>query len=131
MNALIIGFLVLVGLIAVWVRMTIVQRRWRLLPAGDRAWRQLTAAAGRAGVGPRPSETIYEYAGWLEEQLPTQTEPIRTVADGKVWQSYSGRRLTLAGANKLDAALRQLRWPLIWLAVRRWARRLTSRTGSD
>ena len=131
MNALIIGFLVLVGLIAVWVRMTIVQRRWRLLPAGDRAWRQLTAAAGRAGVGPRPSETIYEYAGWLEEQIPTQTEPIRTVADGKVWQSYSGRRLTLAGANKLDAALRQLRWPLIWLAVRRWARRITSRTGSE
>jgi transglutaminase-like putative cysteine protease len=130
MNALIIGILVLIGLIAVWVRMTIVQRRWRLLPAGDRAWRQLTAAAGRAGVGPRPSETIYEYAGWLEEQLPSQTEPIRTVADGKVWQSYSGRRLTLSGANKLDAALRQLRWPLVWLTVRRWARRLTSRDGS-
>ena len=72
------------------------QRRWRLLPAGDRAWRQLTAAAGRAGVGPRPSETIYEYAGWLEEQLPSHAEPIQTVADGKVWQSYSGRRLTLS-----------------------------------
>ena len=129
-NALLIAVLALGGLVALWLRMNYLQRRWRLLPAGDRAWRQLTAAAGRAGVGPRPSETIYEYAGWLEDQLPDQSAPIRTVADGKVWQSYSGRRLTLAGAGKLDTALRQLRWPLIWLAVRRWARRMTSRDGS-
>lgn len=130
-NALLIGLLVLGGLVAIWARMHYLQRRWRLLPAGDRAWRQLTAAAGRAGVGPRPSETIYEYAGWLEEQLPTRSVPIRTVADGKVWQSYSGRRLTLANAHRLENALRQLRWPLIWLAVRRWARRIASRQGSD
>jgi transglutaminase-like putative cysteine protease len=129
-NALLIAVLVLGGLIALWVRMNYLSRRWRLLPAGDRAWRQLTAAAGRAGVGPRPSETIYEYAGWLEDQLPNQAEPIKTVADGKVWQSYSGRGLTLSGAHKLENALRQLRWPLIWLAVRRWARRFTRRDGS-
>jgi transglutaminase-like putative cysteine protease len=130
-NALLIAVLVLGGLIALWVRMNYVNRRWRLLPAGDRAWRQLTAAAGRAGVGPRPSETIYEYAGWLEDQLPDQAVPIQTVADGKVWQSYSGRGLTLSGAHKLENALRQLRWPLIWLAVRRWAHRFTRRDGSD
>ena len=130
-NALLIAVLVLGGLIALWVRMNYVNRRWRLLPAGDRAWRQLTAAAGRAGVGPRPSETIYEYAGWLEDQLPDQAVPIQTVADGKVWQSYSGRGLTLSGAHKLENALRQLRWPLIWLAVRRWAHRVTRRDGSD
>jgi transglutaminase-like putative cysteine protease len=129
-NALLIAVLVLGGLIAVWIRMNYLNRRWRLLPAGDRAWRQLTAAAGRAGVGPRPSETIYEYAGWLEDQLPNQAEPIQTVADGKVWQSYSGRGLTLSGAHKLENALRQLRWPLIWLAVRRWASRFTPRDGS-
>ena len=130
-NALLIAVLVLGGLIAVWVRMNYLNRRWRLLPAGDRAWRQLTAAAGRAGVGPRPSETIYEYAGWLEDQLPNQAEPIQTVADGKVWQSYSGRGLTLSGAHKLENALRQLRWPLIWLAVRRWAHRFFRRDGSN
>jgi transglutaminase-like putative cysteine protease len=129
-NALLIAVLVLGGLIALWVRMNYLNRRWRLLPAGDRAWRQLTAAAGRAGVGPRPSETIYEYAGWLEDQLPNQAVPIQTVADGKVWQSYSGRGLTLSGAHKLENALRQLRWPLVWLAVRRWASRFTRRDGS-
>ena len=97
------------------------QRRWRLLPAGDRAWQRLTLAADRAGVGPRPSETIYEYAGWLEEQLPSHVEPIRTVADGKVWQAYSGRRMTQIASSRLEEAWARLRLPLVWLAVRRTA----------
>ena len=77
-DAALILALVALGGLAVWWRVRTLERRWRLLPAGDRAWRQLTAAAQRAGVGPRPSETIYEYAGWLEEQLPSQREPIRS-----------------------------------------------------
>jgi hypothetical protein len=126
-NALLIAVLVLVGLVVVWWRMRATQRGWRLLPAGDRAWRQLTAAAERAGIGQRPAETIYEYSGWLEEQLPRHREPIRTVADGKVWQSYSGRRMTMAATNKLDGALRALRLPMVRLALRHWVRRLARR----
>jgi transglutaminase-like putative cysteine protease len=126
-NALVIVVLVAGALVVIWLRMRQMQRRWRLLPAGDRAWRQLTAAAGRAGVGPRPSETIYEYAGWLEDQLPKQREPIRTVADGKVWQAYSGRRMTATATERLDAALRRLRLPMIALAVRRWVGRIVRR----
>ena len=103
------------------------QRRWRLLPAGDRAWQRLTLAADRAGVGPRPSETIYEYTGWLEEQLPSHVEPIRTVADGKVWQAYSGRRMTTAASNRLEEAWARLRLPLVWLAARRWLRGIVRR----
>ena len=86
-NALVMIVLVAVAVIFIWFQMRRSKRRWRLLPAGERAWRQLALAADRAGVGPRPSETIYEYAGWLEEQLPKQGEPIRAVADGKVWQA--------------------------------------------
>jgi hypothetical protein len=78
-------------------------------------------------VGPRPSETIYEYAGWLEEQLPSHGEPIRVVADGKVWQAYSGQRLTSTAAQRLEAALASLRLPLIGLAIRRSVRRLGRR----
>lgn len=126
-NALVIGVLVLGGLLVFWLRMRQMQRRWRLLPAGDRAWDQLTAAAGRAGVGPRPSETIYEYAGWLEDQIPRHREPIRTVADGKVWQAYSGRKMTMSAAERLEAALARLRLPLLVLAVRRLLRRLVRR----
>ncbi|HUF06079.1 MAG TPA: transglutaminaseTgpA domain-containing protein [Candidatus Binatia bacterium] len=126
-NALVIGALLIGAAFVVWLRMRQMQRRWRLLPVGDRAWRQLTAAADRAGVGPGPSETIYEYAGWLEEQLPRHGEPIRTVADGKVWQAYSGRRMTATAVQRLEAALASLRLPLVGLAIRRWLRRLVQR----
>jgi len=126
-NALIIGVIVLLGLAAAWWRMQLLNRRWRLLPAGERAWQQLTAAAGRAGIGPRPSETIYEYAGWLEEQLPKHREPIRTVADGKVLQAYSGRTVGAFTAHSLEKASARLRLPLIGLAIRRWLHRVTRR----
>lgn len=126
-NAFLIAVLVLAALVVIWWRMRTMQRGWRLLPAGDRAWRQLTAAAERAGIGQRPAETIYEYSGWLEEQLPGHREPIRTVADGKVWQSYSGRRMTMAATSRLDAALHALRMPMLGLAARHWLRRLARR----
>ena len=126
-NVVVIAVLGIVAALVVWLRMRAMQRRWRLLPAGDRAWRQLTAAAERAGVGPRPSETIYEYSGWLEDQLPRHIQPIRVVADGKVWQAYSGRRMTTSATNKLEASLARLRRPLIGLALRRSVRRLLGR----
>ncbi len=126
-NALLIGVIVLGALVAAWLRLRHLDARWRLLPAGDRAWRRLTAAADRAGVGPRPSETIYEYAGWLEEQLPAHVEPIQVVANGKVWQSYSGRRLSAPAAMRLEGAWNALRLPLFGLAVRRGLRRLLRR----
>ncbi|HYI65940.1 MAG TPA: transglutaminaseTgpA domain-containing protein [Candidatus Limnocylindrales bacterium] len=121
-NLLLVAVLILGAVVFIWLRMRHLQRRWRLLPAGDRAWQRLTLAADRAGVGPRPSETIYEYSGWLEEQLPAHVEPIRTVADGKVWQAYSGQRMTQTATSRLEEAWARLRLPLVWLAVRRWLR---------
>jgi len=126
-NALVIVLLAAAGMAFVWFRLRRTQRRWRMLPAGDRAWQQLTLAADRAGVGPRASETIYEYAGWLEDQLPRHAEPIRTVADGKVWQTYSGRRMTATASQRLDAAMARLRIPLLRLAVRRRVQSLVRR----
>ncbi|MDP9134562.1 MAG: transglutaminase domain-containing protein, partial [Actinomycetota bacterium] len=128
-NALLIGVMMLGAAVFIWLRFRHLQRRWRRLPAGDRAWQRLTLAADRAGVGPRPSETFYEYAGWLEEQLPRHIEPIRTVADGKVWQAYSGRRMTASASTRLEAAWASLRLPLVWLAVRRTLRNLFRRRG--
>jgi hypothetical protein len=129
-NALVMVVLVLGAAVVIYFQARRSRRRWRLLPAGDRAWKHLTLAADRAGVGPRPSETIYEYAGWLEDQLPGQVEPIRVVADGKVWQNYSGRPLTRSGANRLEVAWARLRRPLLMLALRRRLRRLAGRDGS-
>ncbi len=126
-NAILMGVIILLGAAFVWLQMRRNRRRWRLLPAGERAWRHLAAAAERAGVGPRPAETIYEYAGWLEEQLPGHGEPIRQVADGKVWQSYSGRRLNYGASKRLDQAWASLRFPLLGLAIRRRLRRFVRR----
>ena len=126
-NALLIAVLVLGAAAFIWLRFRHLQRRWRMLPPADRAWQRLMLAADRAGVGPRPSETIYEYAGWLEDQLPRHVEPIRTVADGKVWQAYSGRRMTASATNRLEAAWARLRLPLLGLGVRRWLRNLVRR----
>jgi len=114
-------------LVAIYLHARRVRRRWRLLPAGDRAWKQLTLAVDRAGVGPQPFETIYEYAGWLEDQMPRQSEPIRAMADGKVWQNYSGRPLSRSGAHRLEVAWTHLRRPLLTLALRSRLRRLGQR----
>ncbi len=130
-NALVMITLVAGAAIVIFFQAQRSRRRWRLLPAGDRAWQHLTLAADRAGVGPRPSETIYEYAGWLEDQLPRHTEPIRVVADGKVWQNYSGRPLTRSGANRLEVAWARLRRPLMMLGLRRRLRRLARRDQSS
>ena len=62
-------------------------RRIRFLPPGDRQWAILLLAADRAGVSQRPSETDYEYAGWLEEQIPARRPEIQTIARAKVYGS--------------------------------------------
>jgi len=114
----IIGLMAVVLAIAAW-RWRRSRRSLRFLAPGDRQWRRLALAADRAGVAQRPSETIYEYAGWLEEQIPKHQPQIRTIADGKVWQSYSGHGITGDAIARMEAAWKRLQWPMVWLAVRR------------
>jgi transglutaminase-like putative cysteine protease len=108
---------------AVW-RWRGTRRQLRFLAPGDRQWRRLTLAADRAGVAQRPSETILEYAGWLEEQLPARRPEIRTIAEGKVWHSYSGRGISGALIARMEDAMKRLQLPMLWLAVRRRMRGL-------
>ncbi|MDQ2941108.1 MAG: DUF3488 and transglutaminase-like domain-containing protein [Chloroflexota bacterium] len=118
-NALLIVALLLVALGFLYYRLRRSQRRWRFLPPAERAWLRLALAADRAGASPKASETIYEYSGWLEEQIPKRRPEIRTLADGKVWQAYSGRSMNLSAIERLEIAWRRIRLPLMWLAVRR------------
>jgi transglutaminase-like putative cysteine protease len=119
----IVGIIGLLLAVAAW-RWRRTRRALRFMAPGDRQWRRLALAADRAGVAQRPSETIYEYAGWLEEQLPTQRPDIRTIADGKVWQSYSGKGVTATMIERIEAAWKRLQLPLVWLAIRRRLRAL-------
>ena len=118
-NALLIVALVLGALGFLYFRLRRSQRRWRFLPPAERAWLRLALAADRAGASPKASETIYEYSGWLEEQIPKRRPEIRTLADGKVWQAYSGRSMNLSAIERLEIAWRRIRLPLMWLVVRR------------
>jgi transglutaminase-like putative cysteine protease len=123
-NLLVItGIVVVVGVIAFW-RWRNTRRRLRLLAPGERQWRRLTLAADRAGVAQRPSETTYEYAGWLEEQIPRRRPEIRTIAEGKVWQSYSGHGISGEAIARIEAAWKRLQLPLVWLTLRRRLRAL-------
>jgi transglutaminase-like putative cysteine protease len=101
--------------------------RFRFLAPGDRQWQRLAFAADRAGVAQRPSETVYEYASWLEEQLPRRSLEIHEIADGKVWQSYSGHSVSSEAIARLERAWGRLQLPLLWLAVRSRTRGLLNR----
>jgi transglutaminase-like putative cysteine protease len=122
---IIVGLLVLGAVIA--YRLIRSRYRFRFLPPGDRQWQRLAFAADRAGVAQRPSETPYEYAGWLEEQIPKRSIEIHQIADGKVWQSYSGHSISEEAIARLERAWGRLQLPLLALALRRRIRSLLGR----
>jgi len=128
-NLLVIFAILLVVAGAIVWRLRRAGRRLRFLAPGERQWALLLQAADRAGVSQRASETDYEYAGWLEEQIPARRPEITTIADAKVWGSYSGRGMTGDTVERMQAAWRRLRLPLIWLAVRRRVRSLIPHRG--
>ena len=96
---------------------------WRRGPRGpvsaDGAYGMVTRLATRFGFGPRPEQTVYEYAGALADVLPAVRPELETVAHAKVEVAYGGR---LLGEDRLAAireAQRRLRTNLLRLAFRR------------
>lgn len=126
-NAIVLPLFLLVAGVTAWWLLRRSRRRLRLLNPGDRAWFRLALAAERAGVSASASETVYEYAAWLEREIPTRRPEIREIADGKVWQAYSGRPLSRSTLSGVERAWKRLRLPLLWLAVKRRVRSLVPR----
>lgn len=123
-NAFVITLIIVLGLALLAWRLLLTRRRWRFMAPGDRQWHRLTLAADRAGIGQQPSETIYEYATWLEDQIPQRQPEIKTIADAKVWQSYSGRSMGETMIERIERAWSRMRLPLLWLGARRRLRTL-------
>lgn len=96
---------------------------WRRGPRGpvsaDSAYGMVTRLATRFGFGPRPNQTVYEYAGALAEILPDARPELETVARAKVEVAYGGRRLGAERLTALRDAQRRLRTSLLRLAIRR------------
>lgn len=118
--------IVLTGLLALVV-FAIAVAAWARGPRGEvspeSAWQALSRTASRLGFGPRPTQTVYEYAAALGELVPVAEKDLHTVAEAKVETAYAGVRL---GGARLDAvrdATRRLRISMLRLALRRPRRR--------
>ena len=96
---------------------------WRRGPRGqtspDRAYGSVTRLAARLGFGPRPNQTVYEYAGALAEVLPEARPQLETVAQAKVESTYGRGLLGADGLQSLRDAERRLRVVMLRLLFRR------------
>jgi hypothetical protein len=96
---------------------------WQRGPRGgttaDDAYGTVTRIASRFGFGPRPNQTVYEYAGVLSDVLPIVRPELETVARAKVESVYAREILGDERIQSLKAAQRRLRVSLLRLAFRR------------
>ena len=99
------------------------QRGPRGATSADGAYGTVLRIASRFGFGPRPSQTVYEYAGTLGDLLPIARPELETVAQAKVEAVYGRRVLGEERLVSLRVAQRQLRVTLLRLAFRSKERR--------
>lgn len=96
---------------------------WRRGPRGpvsaDSAYTSIARLAGRLGFGPRPEQTVYEYAGALGDELPMVRPELETVARAKVEVAYGNQVLGPERIASLRGAQARLRVALLRLVLRR------------
>ena len=118
-----LGPLVGVGFLLLVVVVVVAFLAWRRGPRGpisaDGAYGSVTRIASRFGFGPRPAQTVYEYATSLGEVLPDVRPELQTVARAKVESTYAREILGDARMASLRAAQNRLRVSLLRLAFRR------------
>ncbi|HEX5147844.1 MAG TPA: transglutaminase domain-containing protein, partial [Candidatus Limnocylindrales bacterium] len=118
-----LGPLVAVTILLVLIMGGIAFALWQRGPRGetnaDKAYGTVARLAGRFGFGPRPTDTVYEFAGALGEVLPTARPELQTVARAKVETAYGRQILSDERLAALRAAQRRLRVSLLRLAFRR------------
>ena len=85
----------------------------------DQAWGSVARWAGRLGLGPRPSQTVFEFAGTLGDAVPAVRPELSTVARAKVEIAYGRKQLGPDRLRLVAEAHRRLRFGLLRLALRR------------
>lgn len=116
------GPLIAVGLLLLITVSVVAFLLWRRGPrrtSPDGAYGMVTRLASRFGFAPRPTQTVYEFAGALGEILPGSRPELETVARAKVESAYGRAILGDDGLAALLAAQRRLRVSLLRLIVRR------------
>ena len=121
--ALSLGPLVAVGALLLLIVSALAFLAWQRGPRGptsaDGAYGSVTRIASRFGFGPRPAQTVYEYASTLGDVLPGVRPELQTVARAKVESVYAREILGQEQLAGLRAAQRRLRVSLLRLAFRR------------
>jgi transglutaminase-like putative cysteine protease len=85
----------------------------------DQAWGSLARLAARFGLGPKPSQTVYEYAGALGDAIPDSRVELTTIARAKVEVAYGKRDLGGDRLRRIAEAYHRLRFALIGVVIRR------------
>ena len=126
-NAQATGGLIVVALLLLIAVGSLAFVAYRRGPRGevtpDKSYAMITRLAGRLGFGPRPTQTVYEYAGALGEMLPAVA-----ARDRRPWRRPRSRSPTAAGCSARTAwpplreAHRRLRVGLLRLMLRRMPR---------
>ena len=89
----------------------------------DQAWGSMSRLASRFGLGPRPSQTVYEYAGSLGDSVPAARVELTTIARAKVEVAYGKRDLGVDRMRGIAQAYRRLRIAILGVVLRRGFRR--------
>ncbi len=77
----------------------------------------LSRLAARLGYGPRPSQTVYEYADRLGELVPVASGDLRLIATAKVEATYARRRPEQGTLAMIGGAYRRARIGILKLIV--------------
>ncbi|HEY4190664.1 MAG TPA: transglutaminase domain-containing protein [Candidatus Limnocylindrales bacterium] len=93
----------------------------------DKAWGSLASLAARFGLGPKPSQTVYEYAGALGDAVPGARVELTTIARAKVEVAYGQRDLGVDRLKRIAEAYQRLRFAILGVVVRRVLRRRAKR----
>jgi transglutaminase-like putative cysteine protease len=93
----------------------------------DQAWGSVSRLASRFGLGPRPSQTVYEYAGSLGDAVPAARIELTTIARAKVEVAYGKRDLGGDRMRSIAEAYRRLRFAILGVVLRRGFRRRRGR----
>jgi transglutaminase-like putative cysteine protease len=116
-----IGLILVVGVVA--LALAAIRRTPSKPMHPDQAWGSLARLAARFGLGPRPSQTVFEYAGALGDAVPTARVELTTIARAKVEVAYGHRDLGGDRLKRIAEAYHRLRLAIIGVVLRRVLRR--------
>lgn len=116
-----IALILLIGLGA--LAFAVLRRTPRKPMHPDKAWGSLASLATRFGLGPKPSQTVYEYAGTLGDAVPGARVELTTIARAKVEVAYGQRDLGVDRLKRIAEAYQRLRFAILGVVVRRVLRR--------